>query len=775
MQSWIVTVLASISSILLPALILPVVAGLHEHHAGHKAVHATELVRRASTANGKIHRRTSLRKRPHEDQMKAAAISAHADTEALHRFGDDRLGQKRRQRNLEWERIVNLTTELQDMKSEYTGLIGVGTTREGKAQFQARVVFDTGSTNLWVASVLCQQSPCDNGKGDLFYNPSKSVTEESYTGGRSGDIDIMFGTGELKGPLHVDTYRVGPMVVKQQPFAMIREMTGDVFSSFQFEGILGLAFKSLSFGGITPFFERVIEQKLLKNNEFAFYLNADSDQPSALLWGGVDRDLYEGPITMFPVVQLHYWAVELVEFKIGSKSLGGTRHKNSNLRKLIIDSGTTYFTAPSDLYSQVVSRMPEAACADVEDYKPLTYVLRGKNGDTFELIVTQETYMIGSSGDEGSCRPAFMALDVSEKYGPALILGEVFMRHFFTVFSRGDGNPNQARVGFAAAKIGAVPKVSSRPDGKGTDGTVLVESGPAPDKPKERIVKEVLKPCAAGSDVDCMDGASLTEKQAEKSDDQVFVDSLRAAPTHGVHSKDVGQAASFLETPKGAPRYVHQKRAEQAQHGLDAVPASALEDSTSAEAAATPISEKEMQSSLAKIRQLDSESSFASKLEEVLRPGSHTEDELVAAGARHSRETRHWHERKEGHATPGGLSESVSVARDADSELNSEPKVSDMARRLADARKVATTPGLQPSLSAQQTEAMSSRWHGGQSRDEDDNDHEVAEDDEEDARRARSPFKELVKTPLPVAAESSIARLGSEHPERSLMRRQGSP
>lgn len=36
-------------------------------------------------------------------------------------------------------------------------------------------------------------------------------------------------------------------------------IAGDVFSSFPFEGILGLAFPSLSFGGIEPFFERVIK------------------------------------------------------------------------------------------------------------------------------------------------------------------------------------------------------------------------------------------------------------------------------------------------------------------------------------------------------------------------------------------------------------------------------------------------------------------------------------------------------------------------------------
>ena len=31
------------------------------------------------------------------------------------------------------------------------------------------------------------------------------------------------------------------------------------------------------------------EAKLLKSNEFSFYLNTDSNRPSALLWGGVDK------------------------------------------------------------------------------------------------------------------------------------------------------------------------------------------------------------------------------------------------------------------------------------------------------------------------------------------------------------------------------------------------------------------------------------------------------------------------------------------------------
>lgn len=368
-------------------------------------------------------------------------------------------------------RGTNLTTPLEDMTSEYIGHIGVGTNKDGISQFNARVVFDTGSTNLWVASVLCQTFPCTGDRAREFYNPQESSTSEEFVRpGRSGkDIDIIFGTGELRGPLHVDTYRVGPMVVRKQPFAMIREMTGSVFSSFPFEGILGLGFRSLSFGGIEPFFERVIDQKLLKSNEFAFFLNANPAQPSAILWGGVDKNLYDGPIRMFPVVQAHYWALELLDFRIGNKSLGISKSGKRRVKRLIVDSGTTYFTAPSALYPHIAKRLQSTTCGQVEresaQYAPLVFVLQSASGKKFELEVTEETYMLGDgvqgdgeANDVGRCRPAFMRLDVAPKYGPAMILGEVFMRSFFTVFSRGTGDVSEAKVGFARAKVGALPK-----------------------------------------------------------------------------------------------------------------------------------------------------------------------------------------------------------------------------------------------------------------------------------------------------------------------------
>lgn len=398
-----------------------------EFHAGHSAYHTTALTHR-------------LRRSGPRHLQRSVQVDARGDT---------RPG-------------FQLTTPLEDMSSEYTGIIGVGTADDGNAQFEARVVFDTGSTNLWIASVLCKASPCDRDGAEKFYDPAKSKTSQAFIedGMESdSDIDIVFGTGELKGPLHVDTYRVGPMAVERQPFAMIREMTGDVFSSFPFEGILGLAFPSLSFGGIEPFFERVIRAKLLKSNEFSFYLNTDSNRPSALLWGGVDKDLFEGSIVMFPVVKPHYWSLELVDFRINGKSLKAHVSEDNKAKYVLVDSGTTYFTAPSEMFYSIMKQFPEAPCSEVEGYPAIEYVLRSAHNKTFTLEVSQETYMVMDEYD--SCRPAFMKLDIKRKsYGPAMILGEVFMRHFFTVFSRGNGSLDQAKVGFARAKVGAEPKIA---------------------------------------------------------------------------------------------------------------------------------------------------------------------------------------------------------------------------------------------------------------------------------------------------------------------------
>eukprot|EP00746_Dinoflagellata_sp_MGD_P021785 gnl/MRDRNA2_/MRDRNA2_150896_c0_seq1.p1 gnl/MRDRNA2_/MRDRNA2_150896_c0~~gnl/MRDRNA2_/MRDRNA2_150896_c0_seq1.p1 ORF type:complete len:462 (+),score=100.64 gnl/MRDRNA2_/MRDRNA2_150896_c0_seq1:69-1388(+) len=270
---------------------------------------------------------------------------------------------------------------------------------------------------------------------------------------------------------------------------------------------------------VTPFFDSVIQQGVLQKNEFAFYLNQHDDRPSALLWGGVDPALYVGQIEMFPVTQPHYWAIDLVDFKIGNESFrlynssywslgdngdsenladngdsenladngdsgeqpirasfvdtgevaegpmraslvekGSYVEAEMHVKKLIVDSGTTYFTAPTGLKDVIATRLPNAPCAEVEKnpqtYPDLTFVLRNKEKELIELTVGQVTYMVEET--PGNCALGFMEINVKDRFGPAMILGELFMRHHFTVFSRGNTDA-EAKIGFAKAKFGAIP------------------------------------------------------------------------------------------------------------------------------------------------------------------------------------------------------------------------------------------------------------------------------------------------------------------------------
>merc|ERR1719456_367361 len=234
------------------------------------------------------------------------------------------------------------------MNSQYTGPISVGNIRKGgctdshhdedlsfllpwnsttvmleechlEPQSQVWVIFDTGSTNLWVASDVCTKKPCRD-QGRAYYDHTKSSSFQKPHG-RQVTLDVKFGTGELKGPLGEDDLHLGTFTVKKQRFGLIQEEMGTVFAQIPFEGILGLGFPSMSANGIRPLFDNIIDQHVLKKNEFAFYFNPENPARNAMFWGGVDPNFYEGQIKTFPVTQEHYWALDLHDFKVGTESL----------------------------------------------------------------------------------------------------------------------------------------------------------------------------------------------------------------------------------------------------------------------------------------------------------------------------------------------------------------------------------------------------------------------------------------------------------------------
>jgi len=316
--------------------------------------------------------------------------------------------------------------------AQYYGPISIGTPPQN-----FNVVFDTGSSNLWVPSKQCAllNIAC---KTHTKYDSSKSSTYAK----NGTTFAIQYGSGALSGFTSQDTVTMGDVSVPNVQFAEAVKEPGIAFIAAKFDGILGFGYPEISVNGMPPFFQSALATGAIKEAKFAFYLATHGSVSSGgeLVLGGVDSSKYTGSFTYTPVTRKGYW-----QFTVDSATLGSSSIGSSIIA--IADTGTSLLAMPTDVLKKVVAALPgltpvaggkeySVDCSKISSLPTLTFKIAGKD---FPLSGSDYVLQVQSE-----CVLGLMGIDVPA--GPLWILGDVFLRKYYTVFDYGED-----RLGFATA------------------------------------------------------------------------------------------------------------------------------------------------------------------------------------------------------------------------------------------------------------------------------------------------------------------------------------
>ncbi|KAF6168264.1 hypothetical protein GIB67_011649 [Kingdonia uniflora] len=226
------------------------------------------------------------------------------------------------------------------MDAQYFGEIGIGSPPQ-----KFTVIFDTGSSNLWVPSAKCYFTVA-------CYLHSKYKSSRSSTYKKNGkSAAIHYGTGAISGFFSKDHVTVGDLVVKEQDFIEATREPGITFLAAKFDGILGLGFQEISVGNAVPVWYNMVNQGLVKEPVFSFWFNRDAedDEGGEIVFGGVDPEHYKGEHTYVPVTQKGYWQFDMGDVLIGGKSSGFC----SGGCAAIADSGTSLLAGPTAIITEI--------------------------------------------------------------------------------------------------------------------------------------------------------------------------------------------------------------------------------------------------------------------------------------------------------------------------------------------------------------------------------------------------------------------------------------
>ncbi|XP_009904497.2 pepsin B-like [Dryobates pubescens] len=317
------------------------------------------------------------------------------------------------------------------LDSFYFGEISIGTPPQ-----RFLVLFDTGSSNLWVPSTYCQTPACANhARFNRSLSSTFSSTGVTYT--------LRYGFGDLWVALGYDTVTIQSIVIRSQELGLSLDEPTRPFYYLDFDGILGMAYPGVGISGYNTLLQNLLQQSHLQEPIFSFYYsrNPTYSYGGEVILGGTDPQLYSGEILWAPVVQELYWKISIEEFSIGSSATGWCSQGCHG----IVDTGTFLLTIPGQFLPAFLQALGAEEsdygfvidCSDVPSLPTLYFAISGA-----QLPLPPSVYVLKS---DGLCTLGVEGTYVASASGqPLWILGNLFLRQYYSIFDMANN-----RVGFA--------------------------------------------------------------------------------------------------------------------------------------------------------------------------------------------------------------------------------------------------------------------------------------------------------------------------------------
>lgn len=323
-------------------------------------------------------------------------------------------------------------TDLQD--AEYYGEVDIGSPPQ-----KFTVIYDTGSSNLWVPSKACTN--CKKGAPAYDSGASKTFQEDGQS------FALQYGTGSCKGFISQDQIAMGGLIIDDFKFGEVTSEAVDVFGQAPFDGILGMGVPGAAVDKVPMPMDQLVAQKKVEHNVFAFYLSSGGSAGSTLTLGGTDPSFHVEDFSYVPLALagklLPYWLVSAADIKVAGQSTGACNRFTGCY--MVVDTGTSLIATPPSAAAALQEKIGEVAedCSNAASLPTVTITMGGKDFD-----LEPDFYVLRAKDDTGR-EQCFLGIEGMNAGVPLWILGDPFLRKYYTVW-----DAEQQRVGFATAKQG---------------------------------------------------------------------------------------------------------------------------------------------------------------------------------------------------------------------------------------------------------------------------------------------------------------------------------